>query len=79
MIGGSVSHEYMLLTDAGEDSIVLCDECGYSANMEAADTIADNSGLAPSGELMKVHTHDCKTIEDVCNFLNSKLKNHARQ
>ena len=53
MIGGSVSHEYMLLTDAGEDSIVLCDECGYSANMEAADTIADNSGLAPSGELKK--------------------------
>ena len=28
MIGGSVSHEYMLLVDAGEDSIVLCDACG---------------------------------------------------
>ena len=78
IIGGSVSHEYMLLTDAGEDSIVLCDECGYSANMEAADTIADNSGLAPSGELKKVHTPDCKTIEDVCNFLNSKVEESCK-
>ena len=36
MMGGNLSHEFMLLTPAGEDSIVLCPECGYSANMEAA-------------------------------------------
>ncbi len=72
MIGGSVSHEYMLLVDAGEDSIVLCDECGYSANMEAADNTVDNSGSAASAELTKVYTPEQKTIEDVCNFLNSK-------
>ena len=39
MMGGSLSHEFMLLTPAGEDSIVLCPECGYSANMEAAECI----------------------------------------
>lgn len=73
MIGGSVSHEYMLLVDAGEDSIVLCDDCGYSANMEAADTTVDNSGCSPAQELTKVLTPHCKTIEEVCSFLSSKV------
>lgn len=74
MIGGNVSHEYMLLADAGEDSIVLCDECGYSANMEAADTTVDNSGCTPMGELKKVYTPNCKTIEEVSAFLNCKVE-----
>ena len=39
MMGGKVSHEFMLLTDIGEDTIVLCPECGYRANMEAAEEI----------------------------------------
>ena len=78
MIGGSVSHEYMLLADCGEDSIVLCDECGFSANMEAADTIVDNSGCSAMAELKKVHTPDCKTIEDVCKFLNAKVEESCK-
>ena len=36
MMGGSVSHEFMLLTPIGEDSIAICGDCGFSANMEAA-------------------------------------------
>jgi prolyl-tRNA synthetase len=78
MIGGSVSHEYMLLADAGEDSIVLCDECGYSANMEAADTTVDNSGSSPIAELKKILTPHCKTIDEVCTFLNSKVEESCK-
>ncbi len=78
MIGGSVSHEYMLLVDAGEDSIVLCPECGYSANMEAADTTADNSGVSPMQDLEKVYTPHQKTIEDVCNYLNSRTEESCK-
>ena len=78
MIGGSVSHEYMLLVDAGEDSIVLCDECGYSANMEAADNTVDNSGSAAMAELTKVHTPGQKSIEDVCSFLNAKVEESCK-
>ena len=78
MIGGSVSHEYMLLTDAGEDTIVLCEECGYSANMEAADTTADNSQASAIRELEKVHTPGAKTIEEVCTFLNSKVEESCK-
>ncbi len=68
MMGGKISHEYMLLTDIGEDSIVLCDECDYKANMEAAPCIVHNE----PGEieaLQKVATPNVKTIEDLCAFL----------
>ena len=78
MIGGNVSHEYMLLTDAGEDSIVLCDECGYSANMEAADCIADNSETSAKRDLEKVYTPHMKTIEDVVGFLNSRVEESCK-
>lgn len=69
MMGGSISHEYMLLADAGEDSIVLCDECGYRANMEAAENQVDNAGGLEMGELEKVYTPHCKTVEEVVDFL----------
>ncbi|MDO4977078.1 MAG: proline--tRNA ligase [Eubacteriales bacterium] len=79
MIGGSVSHEYMLLADAGEDSIVLCEECGYSANMEAADTTVDNSAASTEmKELEKVYTPHCKTIEDVCKFLGTNVEESCK-
>lgn len=44
MMGGSIAHEFMLLTEIGEDSIVLCDSCGYRSNMEAAQCIVKNPG-----------------------------------
>ncbi len=68
MMGGSISHEFMLLTDIGEDTIVTCPDCGYRSNMEAADCVVKN---APIGEepLTKVATPHQETIEDVCRFL----------
>lgn len=48
MMGGSISHEFMLLTPVGEDTVVLCGECGYRANMEAAECIVEQ--VAPSGD-----------------------------
>ena len=69
MMGGKISHEYMLLTDIGEDSIVLCNECDYRANMEAAPSLIENE----TGEmeaLRKVDTPAEKTIEDLCDFLH---------
>ena len=73
MMGGNISHEYMMLTPIGEDSIAICSDCDYRANMEAADNIVDNSIF--DGEEMKalemVTTPDQKTIEDVAAFLNT--------
>jgi len=68
MMGGSVAHEFMLLTDIGEDSIVLCTNCDYRANMEVAEAITKNTPTKVQ-PLTKVYTPDLKTIDDLCNFL----------
>ena len=73
MMGGSISHEYMLLNEVGEDTIVLCDECDYRANMEAAENIVENSTGGSLQTLECIETPDCKTIEDVCAFLKSDV------
>lgn len=78
MMGGSVSHEYMLLADAGEDSIVVCDSCDYRANMEAAENCVDNTDSLPIAELEKVYTPNCKTIEEVTHFLGASVENACK-
>lgn len=78
MMGGSVSHEYMLLTPIGEDSIAICEDCGYSANMEAADNIIKNENTLGLTEVQKVETPHKETIEDVCEFLHSDVKNSCK-
>ena len=70
MMGGKVSHEFMLLTGIGEDSIAICDSCDYRANMVAAENSVENVRDAESRELTRVHTPDCQTIEDLCKFFD---------
>ena len=78
MMGGNISHELMLLTPVGEDSIVLCDSCDYRANMEAAENISDIARDAESAALEKVYTPNVHTIEDVCNFFGDETKNSCK-
>ena len=78
MMGGNISHEFMLLTPVGEDSIVLCDSCDYRANMEAAENISDIPRAAGSAALEKVYTPNIHTIEDVCEFFGDETKNSCK-
>lgn len=71
MMGGNISHEYMLLNESGEDSVVLCSLCSYRANMEAAENVVENISTNDISPLKCVETPHCKTIEDVCSFLKS--------
>ena len=73
MMGGKVSHEFMLLTDIGEDTIAICSECSYRANMEAAACITKNERDAESAALTEVHTPDMHTMDEVCGFLGCEL------
>lgn len=71
-IGGSVSHEYMVLTDtdAGENDVLYCDTCSYAANTNHAESkmaAAVTDGGFGSAE--KIHTPSVKTIEDLAEFL----------
>ncbi len=78
MMGGSISHEFMLLTPVGEDSVVLCEECDFRANMEAAENISDIAGESNPLPLEQVYTPNVHTIEDVCRFLNEASCNSCK-
>ncbi len=78
MMGGSISHEYMLLSPIGEDSIAVCSECDYRANMEAAESIIENKIEGTSNELELVYTPDIHTIEDICEFLKTPLEESCK-
>lgn len=71
MMGGSLSHEFILLTPVGEDTIAICHECDYRANMEAAECITKNRLDEASAPLTLVQTPNAHTIEEVCTFLKT--------
>ncbi len=72
-IGGSFSHEFMVLADTGEDEILSCSACTYAANKEKAEIRRPPEGMrepAPEGTPQKVHTPGVRTVEEVCAFLS---------
>ena len=69
MMGGSVAHEFMLITPDGEDSIVFCNDCDYRANMEVAVSVIDRPE-AEDEPMRDIYTGEDKTIEEVCARLN---------
>ncbi len=73
MMGGSVAHEFMLLTEVGEDSIVLCNDCDYRANMEVATSVIDKPEFVDK-PLEMIDTGEDHTIEDVCKRLGISPK-----
>lgn len=70
-IGGSGSKEFHVLANSGEDTIVVCPDCEYGANIEAATRKPNIKEALETVELTKVETPNCKTIEEVSTFLNA--------
>ena len=68
-IGGDTSVEFMAIADSGEAELVYCDDCGFAADTEAA-SAAVNVVDGESGELERVETPGCASIEDVSRFLS---------
>jgi prolyl-tRNA synthetase len=69
-MGGSQSHEFMVMTDAGEDLVASCANCDYAANLEKATSkLAPAPDLPGEGVPEEVHTPGMKTIEEVAKFL----------
>ena len=77
MMGGSVSHEFMLLTDIGEDTLVICSDCDYRSNMEAADCVTVNEDR-PSAPLAELATPGCKTIEELSRLTGRKARTFCK-
>ena len=75
-IGGSLSHEFQVLADSGEDAIVSCQSCPYTANVEMAEVQAVDLGEAP-GEAAPpqvVDTPGRHTVDEVTTFLDAQAR-----
>jgi len=75
LIGGSYSHEFMVLAETGEETIVSCTHCPYAANIERAEfkRVESKGVLRNAGHLrllQKVLTPDQRTVEEVAKFLH---------
>lgn len=71
-IGGSFSHEFMVMADSGEDSIVFCQNCDYAANMEKAEIPAPKNEVQAQKDFLpmeSVETPGVRTIDEVSSFL----------
>lgn len=68
MMGGGQSHEFMAPSLAGEDEIVICDSCGYAANIEVADSIPPEA-IKEESNLKELYTPQKRTVEEVSGFL----------
>ncbi|GAM15569.1 proline--tRNA ligase [Mesobacillus selenatarsenatis] len=74
-MGGKDTHEFMVLSDIGEDTIAYSDTSQYAANIEMAPvTAVYEKSSEPAKELEKVHTENKETIEEVSSFLNIESK-----
>lgn len=73
MMGGTGSHEFMMLAQAGEDSLIKCQSCGYSANVETAVARKDLAVESKDQAVplpTEVSTPDVKTITDLVSFFH---------
>jgi prolyl-tRNA synthetase len=78
MMGGQMAHEYMYLNAIGEDTLVLCDACGYSANRQVAQVKKAAPASAPPLPMEKVATPGAATIDDLAAFLNISTQQTAK-
>lgn len=68
-IGGKESHEFMLITETGEDEIVYCSNCDYAANIEKARSVKPKLETKTPLPIEEISTPNIKTIEEVANFV----------
>lgn len=68
-VGGKESHEFMVITDSGEDEIIYCSNCGYAANTEKAQFAKTEVNAGALLPLKEISTPDAKTIEQVASFV----------
>lgn len=69
-IGGSFSHEFMVLAKTGEDTVVFCQECEYAANMEKAVVkLREEEQIEVLEKIERVETPGKRKVDTVCEFL----------
>ncbi len=75
LMGGNQSEEFAIISDAGEDEIAICENCGYSANLEVAISKIPNYAVSKYDKFEKVFTPNLKSVEELANFLKVEKQN----
>ncbi|MAO84834.1 MAG: proline--tRNA ligase [Myxococcales bacterium] len=73
-IGGSLSHEFQVIADSGEDAIAVCERCGYAANVEKAELRASETQVCADVSIDEHLTPEKGSIESVCQHLGIEAK-----
>jgi len=79
VMGGLLSEEFQAITDIGEDTLVLCDSCGYASNLEVAACI--NDGIQSQEEMKSkecIETPNAKTINEVADFFHKEATSFVK-
>ncbi|MDR2404879.1 MAG: proline--tRNA ligase [Deltaproteobacteria bacterium] len=71
-IGGSYSHEFMVLADSGENNLLFCDSCSYASNQEKTELLKYDLEVIPDGPLTKVHTPNQRHVPELAKFMGVK-------
>ncbi len=77
MMGGKVADEFQLLTDIGEDTIIVCPHCDTASNVDVATSIPEENDHI-FGVKTEVFTGEAKTIDEVCSNLNKRPQQIAK-
>ncbi len=78
MMGGSAAHEFMYLNEVGENTLALCDACGYAANTEVARFAKAEAAAEEPAPLEKVATPGAATIAELAAFLDIPASRTAK-
>ncbi|HBG74360.1 MAG: proline--tRNA ligase [Chloroflexi bacterium GWB2_49_20] len=78
MMGGSMAHEFMYLTDIGEDTLLICDQCGYKANRQVARFNKEPLPVEEAKEIVKVSTPGTHSIDSLVKYLNIPREKTAK-
>ena len=79
IMGGLLSEEFQAIAPLGEDTVIYCEDCDYSSNMEIAEVVRPASPTTLElKQIEEIETPNCETIEDVCKFLNVPLNKSVK-
>ena len=79
VMGGLLSEEFQAIAPMGEDTVIYCDSCSYSSNLEVAKVVPSAVyGNEEEKEIQELATPNCKTIEDVAKYLHLDIHNTVK-
>jgi len=78
IMGGLLSEEFQAIAPLGEDTVIYCEDCDYSSNIEVSEVVRKPREKQTPKQIQEIETPNCESIEDVCKFLNIDPDNSVK-